>query len=123
MSDKKKVIGKVGEQLATAYLKQNGFHIIERNYRQKWGEIDIIARDKKTIVFVEVKTRKSNRFGSPFEAVTTRKQQQIARTAHDYLCRNNLFNKSARFDVIGIILSRDDKPSIELIQNAFSLSG
>jgi len=123
LSDKKGVTGKIGEQLATDYLKKNGFLIIERNYRQKCGEIDIIARDKKTLVFIEVKTRKSNKFGSPFEAVTTRKQQQIARTAQNYLFRNKLFNKSARFDVIGITFSRSGKPSIELIQNAFSLPG
>ena len=113
--------GKVGEDLAVTYLKKNGYQIVERNYHQKCGEIDIIAWEKKTLVFVEVKTRKSKTFGSPFDAITTKKQQQIARTAQDYLCRKKLFNKPARFDVIGITLPANSQPIIEMIHNAFDL--
>jgi len=113
--------GRIGEDLAVNYLRQKGFTIVMRNYRRKCGEIDIIAKEKKTLVFIEVKTRRSSQYGSPFEAVTWKKQRQIARTAQDYLCRNNLFHQPARFDVIGITLSPSSQPSITMIQNAFEL--
>lgn len=121
MSEKRLTTGKFGEDLAADCLKKKGLKIIERNYRRKCGEIDIIARDNKTIVFIEVKTRTSTTYGSPFEAITFKKQQQIAMVAHDYLCRKKLSNQPARFDVIGITLLPQKETKIEIIQNAFWL--
>lgn len=121
MSKNRQQTGKFGEQHAAVFLKQNGYTVIERNYRQRCGEIDIIAKDGETLVFIEVKTRRTTGFGSPFEAITTRKKRQIARTAQDYLCRKKLTNKPARFDVIGIVLLKEQKPHIEIIKNAFDI--
>ena len=97
-------LGKTGEALAANYLRKKGFKIIARNYRDKFGEIDIIARDRGTWVFIEVKTRHSIRFGVPQEAVTLAKQQQIIRVASNYLVRHQLLDEPVRFDVIAIVM-------------------
>jgi putative endonuclease len=112
-------LGKQGEDLAVAYLKRHGVDIIKRNYRQKSGEIDIIARDQECLVFVEVKTRKNLRFGQPFEAVTPRKQAQISWVALDYITRNKLSNQPVRFDVISIVMTQDGRHEIEHLTNCF----
>ena len=121
MLNKPQRLGQKGEELATLFLQQKDYRIIVRNYRCKIGEIDIIARDQKTLVFVEVKTRSSHSFGSPAMAVTAKKQRQISRTAENYLAQNHLFDDSARFDVIGITLPADGKTEIDHIKNAFEL--
>jgi len=112
-------LGNRGEDLATVYLEEKGFQIIVRNYRQKLGEVDIIATDKKTLVFIEVKTRTSLLFGQPFEAVTVHKQAQLSRIALDYMTRNKIKNQAARFDVISILIEKNKKPKIEHLQNCF----
>jgi putative endonuclease len=112
-------LGKQGEDLAVAYLKSHGVAIIKRNYRQKSGEIDIIARDQEWLVFVEVKTRKSLRFGYPYEAVTPKKQAQISRVALEYITRNKLSDQAVRFDVISIVITKDGDPEIEHLANCF----
>jgi putative endonuclease len=114
-------LGKKGEQLANLFLQQKNYRIVIRNYRCKIGEIDIIAKDKNTLVFIEVKTRSDHSFGSPAMAVTARKQRQISRTAENYLAQNHLFDAPARFDVIGITLPADGKTEIDHIENAFDL--
>ena len=119
MSKARIKFGKYGEDLAIELLKAKGFQIIQRNYRQKCGEVDIIAKDKKTLVFIEVKTRSSLRFGQPFEAVTTAKQAQLSRIALDYMTRNKIINQAARFDVISILLEKNREPKIEHLQNCF----
>ncbi len=119
MSDARINLGKQGEDLAAQHLKKMGLTILARNYRQKTGEIDIIARDKNCLVFVEVKTRKSLRFGQPFEAVTQKKQAQLSKVALDYLSRNKLLDQSARFDVISILLPDNGKVAIEHLPNCF----
>ena len=121
MSEPRRTLGKIGEDLATAYLEKSGYKILVRNYRQKCGEIDIIAMDRQTIVFIEVKTRRTLVFGPPFAAVTEKKQRQIGKVAQDYLCRNDLFGRPARFDVISILLPDGREPEIELFENAFDL--
>jgi len=121
LSDKRSVLGKAGETLAAEYLRQSGYTILERNYRSRSGEIDIIAKQGKTLVFAEVKTRKSASFGSPAAAVTLKKQAQISRVAQEYLARENLFDRPARFDVIAVLAADDKKPQIEVITNAFEL--
>lgn len=116
----KQQLGKSGEELAADLLKRNGYKIIARNYRTKLGEIDIIASDKDTVCFIEVKLRSSDRFGTPQEAVLNKKQRQISKASLLYLKDNNLLNKKARFDVVSIIYSQG-KPNLNLIKNAFEL--
>ncbi len=119
MSKSRINLGKRGEDIATTYLKKKGFEIIIRNYRQKSGEVDIIASDKGALVFIEVKTRTSTLFGQPFEAVTTRKQTQLSRIALDYMTRNKILEQEARFDVISILLPANGKAEIVHLQNCF----
>jgi len=112
-------LGKKGEDLAVSHLKKQGIKVILRNYRQKSGEIDIIARDGDFLVFVEVKTRRSLAFGSPFEAVTHKKQAQITRVAMEYISRNNISLQACRFDVVSIVMSQARTVQIEHQKNAF----
>ena len=119
MSKSRINLGNRGEELAATFLKQKGFQIISRNYRQKTGEVDIIAKDGNTLVFIEVKTRSSLLFGQPFEAVTERKQTQLNRIALDYMTRNKITNQAARFDVVSILIEKNKKPEIEHLQNCF----
>lgn len=120
MKDMSKIsTGKEGEQIALAYLKKNGYRICETNFRCPLGEIDIIARDKTNeIVFVEVKTRKSNQLGYPEQAVGARKQKKLSQLALWYLQKKKMSDASARFDVIAITL-RPCGNEIRLIKNAF----
>ena len=123
MSDRRRnILGQRGEELAAEYLLGAGYRIIERNHRNHYGEIDIIAREGGCLVFVEVKTRKNALFSHPCEAVTRNKQIRIGRVAQDYLSRNNLADVAARFDVVAILLPDIGPPEIDLIQNAFDLS-
>ena len=114
----KRALGRSGESLAAVHLRQNGYRILCTNYRTKMGEIDIVAEERGVIAFVEVKMRRSLRFGPAKLAVTRRKQENIARTARHYLARNGRLAEAARFDVLAITLS-DEKPIFELIRNAF----
>lgn len=116
----KQILGNRGEQAAVDFLKQNGYKILARNYKSKLGEVDIVALDKKTVCFVEVKTRTSDKFGSPAEAVSARKEKQISKAALCYLKEKKLLDKSARFDVV-CVEYKADKPEINLITDAFEL--
>jgi putative endonuclease len=118
--DPRSSLGKKGEELAVAQLKKLQFKILERNYKCLLGEIDIIARERGTLVFVEVKTRSSPDFGGPAAAVTERKQRQISRVALTYLNQKKLTDIPARFDVVTVELIAP-APRIELIRNAFDL--
>ncbi len=115
-------LGKKGEELAVSHLKSLGYKIVERNFRCRLGEIDIIAYHGKTLVFVEVRTRKSCQFGSPLSSVTYRKQKKLITLAKFYMKKHRLFERVARFDVVGIILDKTGNVSIELVQNAFEES-
>ena len=108
------VIGKLGEEKAKNYLIEKGYKILCINYKCKIGEIDLIAKDNDTIVFVEVKTRSSDAFGMPREAVNYRKQNKIRLVAQVYLKANKFYSKSCRFDVIDIL-----KDKITHIENCF----
>jgi putative endonuclease len=112
--------GRTSEIYAAEHLTRQGYRILERNYRTRMGEIDIIARHGDTLVFVEVKARKSHEFGPSKYAVTSRKQQRLARTAQYYLKSTRQLNRKARFDVVAIDFE-DGPPHIELIQNAFEV--
>jgi len=118
LSRRKINLGKTGEEIATTYLRERGLQIVARNFRDKFGEIDIIARDRGTYVFVEVKTRRSNHFGTPEEAVTTQKQRQVIRVAQSYLAKHQLFDVPTRFDVVAILISSSD-PRINHLVSAF----
>lgn len=97
------VLGKKGESKAVYFLKKKGYKILKTNYINKLGEIDIICRDNDEIVFVEVKTRTSERFGLPRESVTEYKQNKIRLIATLYLQSNNILDSKVRFDVIEVI--------------------
>ncbi len=111
-------LGDWGEQAACDFLTSSGYEIVTRNYRTARGEIDIIARDGDTLVFVEVKTAKSLRMGHPTTWVTPKKQQQIGAMAAAYLAEKQLIDVECRFDVIGVVRRRA-KPEIKHIINAF----
>ena len=117
----RKSLGLQGEDLAASFLEQKGFTIVCRNYRCRSGEIDIIARKKKLLCFIEVKTRRTRRFGLPQEAVTPAKQYKIGRVAQDFLQRHKLENWPARFDVIAVDFSSGGG-IINFIENAFELA-
>ena len=116
----RKKTGQKGEDLAVEFLRQKGYKILEKNFRCVFGEIDIIAQEKKTFCFVEVKTRHSQVFGSPAEAVSCQKQEKIVKTALFYMNKKKLDNKDMRFDVISVLLGEKEKVlSVEIIKNAF----
>lgn len=102
MSDYRRNLGKSGEDEATDFLQSIGYRVLERNYRAHRGEIDIIASDGDAIIFVEVKTKKTEGFGNPEDWVGLKKQAQIGKVALAYLQENDLFDKDCRFDVIAI---------------------
>ena len=97
-------IGKIGEDLASKYLEAAGYTIIERNFMARQGEIDIIAKDKKELVFIEVKTRTNTLYGKPVEAVNEPKQKHLISTAKYYLYSKHLENEFVRLDVIEVYL-------------------
>lgn len=117
--DNKKDIGNYGEKIATDFLIEKGFKIIEQNYHFGHGEIDIIAKDNNVLVFVEVKTRKNLEFGDPILAVTKNKQRQLKKIAEAYLYEKEITNTDCRIDVIGILLYKNLPPKITYIENAF----
>jgi len=97
-------IGKVGEDLAVKFLQNEGYKIIERNFECKQGEIDIIALDKKELIFLEVKTRTNIKYGKPVDAVDKTKQKHLTKAVEYYLYSRHLENKFVRIDVIEIYL-------------------
>ena len=114
--------GRRGEDLAAAHLERAGYVLLERNYRCLFGEIDIIARDGDTLCFIEVKSRRSGRYGDPQLAVTPRKQARMIRAALQYLGSHGLADPPARFDVAAVRLSPEGPETVELIRNAFELN-
>jgi putative endonuclease len=113
--DPRKGIGQAGEEAAARYLEQQGYVILERNFRLRLGEVDIIARDGEDLVFIEVKTRRTKNFGSPFEAVDARKQQQIAKVAAAYIQGREI---PVRFDVVAVSI-KGKNAQVEVLKNAF----
>ena len=117
----KLLLGKEGERLAERFLEKKGYKLLERNYRCTAGELDLIVLDRRVIVFVEVKTRTGQGFGTPFEAVEFRKQRKIIQAAQFFLAEKGLQQRDARFDVVGVSwVGRE--PVVEHIENAFELS-
>ncbi len=104
---RKKASGAWGEDLALRYLTRRGYRLVERNYRTRRGEIDLIVRTEDTLVFVEVKLRRGTGFGDPLEAVTPRKQATLRSLAVEYLSERNPHFDTLRFDVVGILAGRE----------------
>jgi putative endonuclease len=115
------VLGESGEDLACAALERRGYAILERRYRTRIGEIDIVARDGDVLVFVEVKTRRSSRFGQPTEAVTVAKRRRVALMAADYLARRRPRDSPCRFDVVAVTIGEHGPPCVDVIPGAFSV--
>ena len=113
------VIGSEGERAAAAFLEARGYRILERNYRTRLGEIDLVAEEGRTLVFVEVKVRLNDRVGGPAAAITSAKQARIARLAQQYVASRRLAERACRFDVV-LIWGDDPKTRrIELLPGAF----
>ncbi len=119
---RKIVTGKAGEKIAADFLKKKGYRLVEANYRCPIGEIDIVARDKKDLVFVEVKARKTSALGYPEQAVGLKKQRKISQVALWYLQEKKLGDVPVRFDIVAILMLPDGC-DIRLITNAFDFIG
>ena len=111
-------LGILGETVAVRRLEALGYAVLARRYRTRCGEIDIVADDEGTLVFVEVKARADARFGTAAEAVTEWKQRRLVRMARDYLAREEVGDRLCRFDVVAIMFDRPE-PLVEVFQGAF----
>lgn len=108
-------VGASAESVAQAYLENRGFKPLIRNYRTKMGEIDLIMRDKESLVFVEVRARRDRRYGGGLESITVKKQRKIIKTASYYLMKNSkYYQHPCRFDVIEVLLPDQQKPDAEI---------
>ena len=116
-----KTRGVQGEELVANHYQENGYVVLNKNYKTRFGEIDIIVKNDETLVFVEVKTRENDTFATPAEAVDLQKQQRIIKTAQAYLTQNRLSDPIMRFDVAEVLLSddEDDEAKITVIEGAF----
>jgi putative endonuclease len=120
MKDPRHELGEQGENLACAELERRGYVILARRHRTRYGEIDVIARDGDTTVFVEVKTRDGDEFGAGAEAIASWKQRRIGRMAVDYAARNGLLDTRCRIDVVEVTLKAGER-RIEVYRNAFDV--
>jgi putative endonuclease len=116
-------LGDRGEDLAAKYLQSKGMRIVERQLRGLYGELDLVAIDAETVVFIEVKTRTSNVAGSPTEAVTPAKQKKITQSALAYLKRRKWLQRRCRFDVVSIVWAGDSPADITHFPAAFDATG
>ena len=123
MTQERLKFGRDGESAALNFLKKKGYRILEKNFRSKVGEIDIIAEQDGVIVFVEVKARADHEFGHPFNALTPAKQKKIIQTAQSFLVRKRISDKTLRSDVVALTTNTEgpDSWKIELLQNAFQI--
>ncbi len=114
-------LGERGEALAWNFLRKEGYAILEKNYRTRFGEIDVIARKQDVVVFLEVKTRRDHTFGPPQESVDWKKRQKLSRTAEAYLQAKGLENRPARFDILSITWDGSHEPHFSLLEDAFTV--
>ncbi len=119
MESPSQTLGILGEELAFQYLKKKGYKVLLRNYESPLGEIDLIAKEKGALVFIEVKTRSSDAMGLPFESVTAFKRHQIVKNARYYVMRYGIHEVPCRFDVVSVILPKEGEATVEIIENAF----
>jgi putative endonuclease len=120
--DGRRELGQRGEAVAEEFLRTHRYTIVARNYRCRLGEIDLVALDGPVIVFVEVRSRRGERMGTPLESVDGRKQARVARVAQQFCAAHGWTDRDARFDVIGIRFDADP-PAVEHVRNAFELGG
>ncbi len=120
MTDKQK-LGKAGEDAAARHIQKNGMKLLARNYRAGKGEIDLIALDSDTLVFIEVKTRTGTAYGTAAEAVGYRKQQMIIRTAQYFIAQRKLHECAVRFDVAEVYSEEENEYRVQYIRDAFTL--
>ena len=123
MQSPSQALGVLGEELAFHYLKRRGYKVLLRNYESPMGEIDMIAKDKGALVFVEVKTRSSDAMGDPAEGVTAFKRHQIVKSAQYYVKRYGIHEVPCRFDVVCVLLPTEAEPVLRVIENAFGENG
>ena len=123
MQSPSQTLGVLGEELAYHYLLKKGYKVLLRNYVSPLGEIDLIAKEKGALVFVEVKTRSSDAMGSPAEGVTHFKRRQIVKSAQYYVKRYGIYQVPCRFDVVSVLIPAEGVPSLELFENAFGENG
>ena len=121
MTEKRLQFGREGESAAIAFLKKKGYRILEKNFRSKVGEIDIIAEQAGAIIFVEVKARADHEFGHPFEALTPAKQKKIIQTARSFLARKRISDRPMQFDVVALTADPSGSWKIEHLENAFQV--
>ena len=119
MEPTSQTLGLVGEELACHFLEANGYKILLKNYECTLGEIDLIAKENGSIVFIEVKTRRSEAMGAPVESVTHQKRRQIVKTAQYYLKRYGIKDSPCRFDVVSVLVPPGEETKIEIIKDAF----
>lgn len=120
----KPTLGQRGEEYAARFLRQRGYRILQYNPQREFAEIDLIAVDQDTIVFVEVKTRANSHAGTPLEAIDRRKKLRLTLAALGYLKHHRLLDQRARFDVIGLTWPPEqDQPTVQHVQNAFEAEG
>jgi putative endonuclease len=123
-TDHQVVLGKSGENYACWELERLGYEILDRRYRTRVGEIDIVAREGETLVFIEVKARRSGRFGPPAEAVDAPKRRKLMQMATSYIFSRRLSNARCRFDVVAVTLGAGERlPKIEVFRGAFDANG
>ncbi len=120
MQTPSQTLGAIGEELAFHYLSSHGYKILLKNYECALGEIDLVAKEKGALVFIEVKTRRSCLLGTPAEQVTFQKRHQIVKVAQYYIKRYGIWNVPCRFDVVSVLMPQEKEPVIEVIQNAFN---
>jgi len=118
-----KIFGRWGEDAAERFLRKKGYRILTRNYRTRGGELDIVAMDGDTLVFVEVKSRRSERFGGPIEAVDAVKQARMTKAAFAYIANELSSQPPCRFDVVGVRSHKGGRETYELVRDAFELAG
>ncbi|MDP3062768.1 MAG: YraN family protein [Chloroflexota bacterium] len=111
-------LGQRGEALAADYLRRMGYQVLGANFRCQWGEVDIVAMDGATLVFVEVRTRRGASFGTPQESLTRRKQERLIATAETYLQEHSDAPKEWRIDLVSILAKRGSEPDIEHLRSA-----
>ena len=122
MSKHRKSLGKKGEELAASFLQERQkYRILQRNYRCVFGEVDIVAKDRDVLTFIEVRTRKSEDYGNPKESITKRKQDQLSKVALEFINKYDAHHMKARFDVVAVYLL-SQKERVELIKDAFELT-
>ena len=116
-------LGAKGEEAAARYLKKHGYKIVDRNWRGRRGELDIVCSHKGGLVFVEVKTRTPGPMNAPHQGLTPAKMQRMARTVGEYLSRHEAWDKPCRLDLVAVVVPQDGRPEIEHVENAVVLGG